>query len=117
MGSDRNIEPPSARDHLANERTLLAWMRTALTVIGLGFVIDRLALAGPAGQLEGLAGIGLVLLGGLIAVAGAYSFLRARHELVSGSYRPGVGLDMALVAGVVLGALIVAAFLLVSRPA
>jgi putative membrane protein len=34
---------PSVRDHLANERTLLAWIRTAVTVIGLGFLLDCLA--------------------------------------------------------------------------
>jgi putative membrane protein len=32
----------TARDHLANERTFLAWVRTALGFIGLGLVIDKL---------------------------------------------------------------------------
>jgi len=31
-------------DHLANERTLLAWVRTAVALIGLGFVISRFGL-------------------------------------------------------------------------
>jgi putative membrane protein len=114
---DGRREPPSVRDHLANERTLLAWMRTALTVVGLGFIVDRLALTGATGRLEALAGIGLVVLGGAIAVGGAYSFLRARRELESGAYRPAAGLALALVVGVVLGALAIAAFLLTSRPA
>ena len=104
------------RDHLANERTLLAWIRTALTVIGLGFIVDRLALQGPTGQIA-LVGIGLVLLGGLLAVAGAYSFLRARAEMASGTYRPAVGLHLAVVTAVVFGALVVAAFLVTARPA
>src|ERR1700712_2650374 len=56
-------EPKSSslvRDHLANERTALAWVRTALGLIGLGFVLARMGLflrqisiptasAGPAG--------------------------------------------------------------------
>src|ERR671938_476953 len=38
--------PNELRDHLANERTLLAWARTAITIMALGFVrvkrgIDR----------------------------------------------------------------------------
>jgi putative membrane protein len=115
MGSQRDVEPPSVRDHLANERTLLAWIRTALTVIGLGFIVDRLALQDAAGRIEAYAGIGLVLLGGLIAGAGAWSFLRARAELHSGSYRSAVGLHIALVVAVVAGALVVALFLLTSR--
>jgi putative membrane protein len=111
------VEPPSVRDHLANERTLLAWMRTALTVIGLGFIVDRLALEGAAQRVEALAGVGLVLLGGVIALGGAWSFLRARRELASGTYRPAAGLHLALVGAVVLGALAVALFLVATRPA
>lgn len=118
-----DIEPPSVRDHLANERTLLAWMRTALTVIGLGFIIDRLALEdAPGDTLSAWIGIALVLLGGLLAAGGAWSFLRARRELTTGSYTPAVGLHLALVAAVVAGALAVALFLaarflVISRPA
>jgi putative membrane protein len=110
------VEPPSVRDHLANERTLLAWMRTALTVIGLGFIVDRLALEGAAQRVEALAGVGLVLLGGVIALGGAWSFLRARRELASGTYRPAAGLHLALVGAVVLGALAVALFFVATRP-
>ena len=36
--------PSRTRDHLANERTFLAWIRTALALIGLGFVLARLGL-------------------------------------------------------------------------
>ncbi|MGE3820062.1 MAG: YidH family protein, partial [Isosphaeraceae bacterium] len=32
------------RDHLANERTFLAWVRTALGLIGFGFVLARMGL-------------------------------------------------------------------------
>jgi uncharacterized membrane protein YidH (DUF202 family) len=32
----------TARDHLANERTFLAWARTGLTFVGLGVAIDSL---------------------------------------------------------------------------
>jgi putative membrane protein len=109
------IEPPSVRDHLANERTLLAWMRTALTVVGLGFIVDRLALEGAVQRVEALAGIALVLLGGVIALGGAWSFLRARRELATGTYRPAAGLHLALVGAVVLGALAVAVYLITTR--
>ena len=36
--------PTRIRDHLANERTLLAWMRTGVAVIGLGFIVARFGL-------------------------------------------------------------------------
>jgi putative membrane protein len=113
----REPEPPTVRDHLANERTLLAWIRTALTVIGLGFIVARLAVEGEQGPIEALAGVGLVILGGAVAIAGAYSYLSARRELLTGAYRPAVWLHLVVVAAVVVGALVVAAFLLGTRPA
>ena len=30
---------PRTSDHLANERTFLAWTRTSIAVLGLGFVV------------------------------------------------------------------------------
>lgn len=39
--------PNRVRDHLANERTYLAWMRTAIAMIGFGVVIVRLRVFHP----------------------------------------------------------------------
>lgn len=115
-GTERELAAPTVRDHLANERTLLAWLRTAITVIGLGFIVDRLALGGVRG-LEAFAGIGLVVCGGLLALAGAYSYLRARRELVTGSYQPIVGLHMAVVVVIVVAAMLLSAYLLLEPAA
>jgi putative membrane protein len=114
--AERDLAAPTVRDHLANERTLLAWIRTAITFVGLGFIVDRLALGGSRGP-EALFGVALVLIGGLIALAGAYSYLRARRELVTGRYQPVVALHMVVVGVVVVGALVLAAYLVVDpRP-
>jgi inner membrane protein YidH len=73
----------SFSDHAANERTYLAWVRTGIAVIALGFVIEKfnlfvLTLAQSAGlghrlQLERLGGSlgryeGLAFIGGGIAL-------------------------------------------------
>jgi len=106
--------PPSVRDHLANERTLLAWIRTALTLIGVGFLVDRLAAQGQTTDWTAYAGVALVFLGGLLALFGGYTFLKTRRELASGSFSPQVGLYVAVVALVIFGALLLVAFLLAS---
>ena len=36
------LNPSRVRDHLANERTYLAWMRTGIALLGFGVVIVRL---------------------------------------------------------------------------
>jgi putative membrane protein len=35
---------PHFRDHLANERTFLAWIRTSIGIIAFGFVFERFVL-------------------------------------------------------------------------
>ncbi len=40
-----NTNPNRARDHLANERTFLAWVRTGVATIIFGFAIGRFSIA------------------------------------------------------------------------
>jgi putative membrane protein len=40
-----NFNPNRARDHLANERTFLAWVRTGAAIVVFGFAIGRFAIA------------------------------------------------------------------------
>jgi putative membrane protein len=42
-----STNPSRVRDHLANERTYLAWMRTAVALMGFGVVIVRLRYPMP----------------------------------------------------------------------
>jgi putative membrane protein len=40
-----NANPNRARDHLANERIFLAWLRTGVATIVFGFAIGRFSIA------------------------------------------------------------------------
>ena len=64
-------------DELANDRTFLAWLRTSLALIGLGFVVAKVALivqpTNKTASNQGLyaaVGILTVLCGGAVAVVG-----------------------------------------------
>ena len=35
---------PNLREHQANERTFLAWLRTSIAIIAFGFVLERFSL-------------------------------------------------------------------------
>ncbi len=80
------------RVYLAAERTFLAWIRTAISLMGFGFVIARFALwvrgigvpAGPSGPVKPnvsvLLGFGIVCVGVMIAVLAAvrhHGYIRA----------------------------------------
>jgi putative membrane protein len=103
------------RDHLANERTFLAWQRTALTILGLGFVVDRFAL-GSAGSavLGSWVGLALVLLGGAASAVGASRYVDTERRIDAGSYRSSITVHLAMVAAILAGAIALAIFLAVN---
>jgi putative membrane protein len=75
-GKEMSKNPSRIREHLANERTYLAWMRTAIALMGFGILIMRLRYFLPA-ELHGQEGwkIGLIFaLVGLLTV-----FLSTKH--------------------------------------
>ena len=91
------------REHLANERTLLSWVRTGVGLISIGLVVERAgALAGtqaaPLGA-SGLFGVALALLGCLTLVIGTAQFLRNRRRIIEGDFTPAIAAYLVIVAG------------------
>lgn len=115
------------RDHLANERTFLAWVRTALGLIGMGFVLARMGLfleqlasveapghrQGSRGVHEFLATGILFLAAGTILCGGSlYLYERARKAIDAGRFEPARGAVVALTAVAVTGGLIIIALVI-----
>jgi putative membrane protein len=87
-------------DHLANERTLLAWIRTSIAVIALGIAINRFSLflmeinqvlpevRSAANRHVASLGSGLVVLGIAIMVGALWHYLRVSRAIDSETYRP-----------------------------
>lgn len=75
-----------ARDHLANERTYLAWLRTALAVVALGAVLARLpgARTGPVTAAAALA-LGF---GSLALAYGTRRYYLVRRDLERNEFTP-----------------------------
>jgi putative membrane protein len=68
---DRNTELSLQRSFLATERTLMAWIRTSISMIGFGFTLAKLfqslassnvLVRGPAGKVWTAEGVGLLLI-------------------------------------------------------
>ena len=91
---------PSYSDHAANERTFLAWIRTGLTIMALGFVIERLDLllaslragrdgdpATGAPEIHALS-VGLVSLAIILIVAAGYRFVDINRAIDDQAVRP-----------------------------
>jgi inner membrane protein YidH len=102
----------SVRDHLANERTFLAWVRTAVTFIGLGFAVDQLLAPEVGGELLGL---GLIVVGGALMAPALMGFRRTARAIDRGDYAPAVVTNTVLAAVVLLGAIGLAAYAVLAR--
>jgi putative membrane protein len=76
------IETPDPRFTQANERTYLAWVRTALAFIAGGLAIEQLLDSGRGARLA--VSIPLILLGGFMGVAGYFRWRQAEDAIRRG---------------------------------
>jgi len=103
-------------DHAANERTFLAWVRTAIAVMAFGFLVARFNLflrlaaqsvatggAHPmvlrAGGFGNLAGLTLIVAGTAMVIVAAIRFIRTGQAIDSPErQRGGARADLVLAA-------------------
>lgn len=81
------------RDHLANERTYLAWMRSAIALMGFGVLIVRLRLLRPplAPQAPGNGwrlGLAFAIVGLLTVVLSTQHYFDIRNDIDEDLYEP-----------------------------
>jgi putative membrane protein len=93
------------REHLANERTLLSWVRTGISLISIGLVVERAGALVDASMKVGstsaseLFGLALALLGALTLVLGTTQFLNNRRRISTGEFVPSAAAYLIIVAG------------------
>jgi putative membrane protein len=106
---------PDPRFTLANERTFLAWIRTALALvaggIGLEAFVPRLAVPGLR---QGLA-VCLVLLGSAVSATAYRRWIRAQRALRLGEPLPVPQLAPVLAYGIAVVALVTVVLLVATR--
>ncbi|AZB71866.1 YidH family protein [Synechococcus elongatus] len=85
--------PNRIRDHLANERTYLAWMRSAISLMGFGMLIVRLRILRPpiAPQAPGSAwklGLAFSIVGLLMVLLSTQHYFGVRDDIELDTYNP-----------------------------
>jgi putative membrane protein len=121
--TEANANPNRARDHLANERTFLAWVRTGAAIVVFGFAIGRFSIAmrqlaamsGHPVRTAGFSvwmGSGSIVAGVLLVLAGLARYRKTRAQLDSGTFEPaGFVVDLITILTVVFG-LVLAGYLI-----
>lgn len=119
------IPQVSPSDHLANERTFLAWIRTSIALMGFGFVVVKfslfvrqlsLAVTGhavtPTKGFSGVIGMCLVAIGALTALIGYLRYKRIERQLLERAFYPSSRLLLILTAAIISGSLLLLYYLL-----
>ncbi|HEX8039626.1 MAG TPA: DUF202 domain-containing protein [Chryseosolibacter sp.] len=97
----QNLRKQDARFHLANERTLLAWLRTSIGIMAFGFVVVKFSifikqlayLVGkdvvvPQSGYSSFIGILLVAVGAIVILLAFIKFKQTEQRITDDSYRP-----------------------------
>jgi putative membrane protein len=108
---DRRPIGGSASDHLANERTFLAWIRTGIGIMAFGFVVVKFTLfvkqlslvlqkplPAPSHGYSTAIGIFLVGFGSLLNLMAFIRYRLINKELQNSNYKPSTLLTTVLVA-------------------
>ena len=98
MNEDKKQNNPG--DHLANERTFLAWIRTSIGIMAFGFVVEKFSLfvkqislilgkanIVPQKGYSGIVGIVLVAVGTITAVLSYIRYKHSEKQLDEGNYK------------------------------
>lgn len=111
---DKHPKVKNRRLHLANERTFLAWIRTSISIMAFGFVMERFSLfisqlACLLGQketthsitsgnphLSSVLGIVLIAFGALIGFLALIRYKKIEKQIDDDTYRPSFVLDFLL---------------------
>jgi putative membrane protein len=102
---------PDYRFSLANERTFLAWIRTALALVAGGIAVDQF-LTGLSGGVRATIALALLAGGALCAVRAVNHWVRCERAMRHGEDLPAsrfpavLGVATALAAGLVIAAVV-----------
>jgi putative membrane protein len=116
----------SAREHLANERTLLAWIRTSIGIMAFGFVVVKFSLfvkqitlmLGKSVSLpqrhgySSLIGISLVVVGGIVLLLSYIKYNQTRINLNNGTFSSSSKLILPVVITILLISIILILYLI-----
>jgi len=95
------------QQHLANERTYLAWVRTCITIVGLGFLAAGVIYRSYLNvkweyKIAAFVGMGAVLLASILLVFATNNYLRKQQDINTETFRPSRFIILFVLGGLLL---------------
>ncbi|OXM83020.1 YidH family protein [Paenibacillus rigui] len=86
MEERKTIDSKYIQQHLANERTFLAWVRTGIAIVGLGFLAAGVVFRSTSPQnighwIAAVIGVGAVVLGAIIMAIATKEYLHKQRGI------------------------------------
>jgi len=121
LSKKNELSIEKVRDHMANERTFLSWIRTSITIMAFGFVVEKFSLflkqinivlknqpkvenmtsLPPAHGYSSIFGIMLICAGSIICLLAFIKYKKIENQINSDIFKPTILIDL-LLAGIVL---------------
>jgi len=124
---EKDNSPFKPNDHLANERTYLAWIRTGIGIMAFGFVVVKFSLfvkqiglvlgekiKTPSHGYSAIIGIVLVAMGVLSILFSFWQYRKTDQQLRNGTYQPSTVLTSILTGVILLISIVLIVYLIQS---
>jgi inner membrane protein YidH len=120
---DPSTEVGKANDHLANERTFLAWIRTSISITVFGFVVAKFGITlrelllvrgntVPESGVSLVIGLGFMAMGIFMALAAWFRYQSTMRRLEAGEFKPARAIVTVLAVVAALFGIILAVYLI-----
>ncbi|MBN1338475.1 MAG: DUF202 domain-containing protein [Bacteroidales bacterium] len=113
-----------SREHLANERTFLSWIRTSIAFMGFGFVIVKFSLflkqitplidttLIPSKGHSAIVGVIMVAIGVVITILAFLQYKRIENQLKADSFVSGSRLSLLITSILLIGGVFLVIYLI-----
>lgn len=91
---DKTVSSNYIQQHLANERTYLAWIRTSIAIIGIGFLMTNIhftflsKLSDLADAITTITGIVSIFSGIGIVLFSTYDYIKKTKQIDTQTFKP-----------------------------
>jgi len=110
------------REHLANERTFLAWIRTGVAILTFGFVIEKFSIylrylnadnvpSLPINSINSsYFGLVFVLVAAMVVILATVRFKQNQRQIDQGTYKASITIDIIVAVLIILVSFLMAFF-------